>query len=83
MLAEIDARYAPHDAIRHVFLSFTTDLSENGGNRGCFLTNTALELAAHDAEIRAIVASAQEGVTAAIAIHPVSNNCVARHRPVP
>lgn len=64
MLAEFDARHAPRDAIRHVFLAFTKDLSEDGGNRGCFLTNTALELAAHDREIRAIVASAQEDVEA-------------------
>lgn len=62
MLCEFEARHKPRDAIRHVFQAFTNEVSENGGNRGCFLTNTALELAAHDAEIRQIVASAQEDV---------------------
>lgn len=62
MLAGFEARYAPREAIRCLFLSFLVGLNEDGGNRGCFLTNTALELAAHDAEIRAIVATAQQDV---------------------
>ena len=44
--------------------SMLSEISESGGNRGCFLTNTALELAAHDTEIRQIVAKAQEDVEA-------------------
>ena len=64
MLAELEARYEPRDSIRRVFVAFMADLAEDGGNRGCFLTNTALELAAHDEEIRAIVAVAQKDVEA-------------------
>lgn len=62
MLAEFEKRYKPRDAIRQVFLAFTRELSEAGGNKGCFITNTALELAAHDREIRKLVAAAQEDV---------------------
>lgn len=61
-LEEFEARHKARDAIRHVFHAFINEISETGGNRGCFLTNTALELAAHDAEIRTIVANAQEDV---------------------
>ncbi len=60
MLAEYEKRFAPREAIRQVFLAFTRDISAEGGNKGCFITNTALELAAHDAEIRGLVATAQE-----------------------
>lgn len=62
MLAEFEARYPPREAIRRVFLSFMPGIEDGGGNRGCFLTNTALELAAHDAEMRKLVATAQEDV---------------------
>jgi TetR/AcrR family transcriptional repressor of nem operon len=62
MLAEFEARHPPRDAIGHVFLAFTGDMSERAGNRGCFLTSTALELAAHDPEVGKIVARAQEDV---------------------
>ena len=63
-LAGLEARHAPRDAIRQVFLAFIEQASERGGSRGCFMTNTALELAAHDPEIRTIVAAAQEDVEA-------------------
>ncbi|MCB1519018.1 MAG: TetR/AcrR family transcriptional regulator [Hyphomicrobiaceae bacterium] len=62
MLAGFEKRYEPRDAIRQVFLAFTRDVSEAGGNKGCFITNTALELAAHDREIRKLVATAQANV---------------------
>ena len=62
MLAGLEDRHTPREAIRQVFLTFTQNISERGGNRGCFLTNTALELAAHDAEIRHIVSNAQQDV---------------------
>lgn len=64
MLADLEAGHPPRDAIRKVFLSFADNVSEGGGNRGCFLTNTALELAAHDREVRKIVANGQEEVQA-------------------
>lgn len=62
MLAEFEKRYEPRDAIRNVFLAFTRDLVEDGGNKGCFITNTALELAPHDDEVRKLVSAAQEDV---------------------
>lgn len=61
MLAQFEARHPPREAIRQVFLAFTSQVGESG-NRGCFLTNTALELAAHDEEIRTLVAEAQADV---------------------
>ena len=62
MLAELERRLHPREAIRKVFSSFIDETSETGINRGCFLTNTALELAAHDPEIKQIVSAAQEDV---------------------
>jgi TetR/AcrR family transcriptional repressor of nem operon len=64
MLAEFERRYRPLEAIRKVFLAFLADVSSETSSRGCFMTNTALELAAHDAEIRRVVARAQEEVEA-------------------
>lgn len=63
-LADIEAHCAPREAIRQMFLAYTASVSEAGGNRGCFVTNTALELAAHDVEIGQIVAQAQERMEA-------------------
>jgi TetR/AcrR family transcriptional repressor of nem operon len=62
LLADLEARHGPRDAIRKLFDAFASHASEKGGNRGCFLTNTALELAAHDAEVGRIVAAAQSGI---------------------
>ena len=62
MLAEFEKRFDPRDAIRQVFLAFTRDVAEDGGNKGCFITNTALELAPHDDEVRKLVSAAQEDV---------------------
>jgi TetR/AcrR family transcriptional repressor of nem operon len=59
-LADVESRYGPREAIRQSFLAFTAHASGKGGNRGCFLTNTALELAAHDREAGKIVAQAQK-----------------------
>lgn len=60
LLAELAARNTPREAVRAVFLAFMADLADGGSNRGCLLTNTALELSAHDPEVAAIVAHAQE-----------------------
>lgn len=64
MLADLEARCEPRAAIRSVFAAFAQNVSEGGGNRGCFLTNTALELAQHDAEIGKVVATAQSEMEA-------------------
>lgn len=59
-LADLESRYGTREAIRQSFLAFAPQGSVKGGNRGCFLTNTALELAAHDPEAGRIVAQAQK-----------------------
>lgn len=64
LLTDIELRYAPREATRQLFLAFMEQMSEPGGGRGCFLTNTALELAPHDPEIGQIVAHAQEQIEA-------------------
>jgi TetR/AcrR family transcriptional repressor of nem operon len=46
-------------AIRGLFQSRIDEIFSDSERLGCFLTNTALELAAHDAEIRDIVAQRQ------------------------
>jgi TetR/AcrR family transcriptional repressor of nem operon len=58
-LAVLEAEYGPREAIRQLFLAFTSKVTAKGANRGCFLTNTALELAAHDPGAARIVAHAQ------------------------
>lgn len=64
MLRELERRFSPREAIRRLFGSFIEEVDPSGSNRGCFLANTALELAAHDAEIKTVVATAQEDVEA-------------------
>ncbi len=64
LLAGLESRYTPREAVRRLFSAFVTRASARGGNRGCFMTNTALELAAHDPKVRRIVAAAQEDIEA-------------------
>lgn len=61
LLADLEARHEPREAIRQLFLAFTK-IPERGAPRGCFLTNTALELAAHDPEIGTVVAHGQQAI---------------------
>lgn len=64
LLAELRTLASPRDAIRRVFESL---FQRNGGpdaSAGCLLVNTALELAAHDREIRDIVARSQSDMKA-------------------
>lgn len=63
-LDELAATYPPREAIRRLFLGFAQGASEGGGNPGCFLVNTALEVAPHDAEIRRLVAGTQKDIEA-------------------
>lgn len=62
LLGDLEARYRPREAIRHLFLAFAAKVAESGGSDGCFLTNTALELASHDKEVAKIVADGQKEV---------------------
>jgi TetR/AcrR family transcriptional repressor of nem operon len=60
MLAQLEHRYPPREAIRRLFLAFAEQPAVDGVRRGCLLSNTALELAAHDEEVRAVVAAGQQ-----------------------
>lgn len=51
----IESGKSPKDAIIFVFDSVIKDAQENADYCGCFLVNTALELAPHDPEIGALV----------------------------
>lgn len=62
LLFKLRSNYGPRDSIRQFFMAFVEDVTNGGGNRGCFMTNTALELAPHDSEVRVIVASAQSQI---------------------
>lgn len=54
---------SPVDLIRRFLMAFV----DTEGARGCFVTNTALEVAPHDDEIRAFVASVQSEVETRLA----------------
>lgn len=59
MLSELEAGHPPREAIRRLFLAFVEQAATADCNRGCFLTNTALELSAHDSDAARIVARGQ------------------------
>ncbi len=63
MLAKFEVQFTPREAIRQVFLNFTRDVGQCE-NKGCFVTNSALELASHDEEIRKVVSGAQKDLEA-------------------
>lgn len=64
MLAELAETKSPSEAIAAVFDKFIGQTSLPQGNWGCFLVNTALELAGHDGEIAELVNSAQDEIEA-------------------
>lgn len=64
MLEQLGASTAPAEAIATVFDRFIDQTSVPQGNWGCFIVNTALELAAHDSEIAELVNAAQDDIEA-------------------
>lgn len=62
LLAELGARETPGRAIAAVFDKFISQVARPQGNWGCFLVNSALELAPHDAEVAAMVNGAQDDI---------------------
>ncbi len=59
LLAELERCESSLSAIRSLFQGRIDEIFSDSERLGCFLTNTALELAPHDAEIRDIVAQRQ------------------------
>ena len=59
-LASLEARGEPRQAIVDLFAGIAQEAIEDPARRGCFLVNTALELARHDDEVRTLVTSALE-----------------------
>lgn len=63
-LDELSKNLTPADAIRAIFDKFIGQTCRPEGNWGCLMVNTALELAAHDAEIAQMVNQAQDSIEA-------------------
>lgn len=63
-LEELGRTLPPGKAIAAVFNKFIDQTRQPAGNWGCFLVNTALELAAHDPAIAALVNAAQDDIEA-------------------
>ena len=63
-LLRLEEKLPPREAIRAMLNFFAQSVSDGHPGRACLLTNTALELASHDDEIREIVAKSQRGVEA-------------------
>ncbi|KGB53592.1 Transcriptional regulator, TetR family [Sphingopyxis sp. LC81] len=63
-LQELARARAPAEAIGALFDKFIGQTEVPGNNWGCFIINTALELAAHDAEIADVVNAAQDEIEA-------------------
>lgn len=63
-LADLAASHSAANAIRAIFDKFIDQTRAPDGNWGCFLVNTALELAAHDSELAELVNAAQDEIEA-------------------
>ena len=61
-LARLEDELGPRQAIRKVFEMFAEPAMGGHPAHGCLLTNSALELAAHDAEVREIVGRSQRRI---------------------
>ena len=58
-LAQLEQEHTPKAAIQALFKGWVRIAIDDPDRNGCFLTNTALEVAPRDAEIGAIVATSQ------------------------
>jgi len=63
-LSNLESKYDPKEAIRQLLLTFFTQVTGLSDKRGCFLTNTALELATRDPEAGKIVSQSQKEIEA-------------------
>ncbi len=63
-LSNLESKYDPKEAIRQLLLTFFTQVTGLSDKRGCFLTNTALELATRDLEAGKIVSQSQKEIEA-------------------
>lgn len=61
-LEKLERTFPPREAIRHLFLSFTSGVSGRRPGHGCLMTNTALEVAPHDPDVAKVVAASQKQV---------------------
>ena len=61
-LRQLQDRYPPRRAIQALFDGWVEMVLKDRSRRGCFLTNTALEMAAHDSEVGEMVARSQKGL---------------------
>jgi len=61
-LAALEREHSPKAAIGTLFRGWIDRVMSDCESNGCFLTNTALELAAHDEDIRTIVSESQRDI---------------------
>lgn len=64
VLSKLEQHPSPRQAIHSLFQGLIDLSATEQGRRGCFMTNTALELAAHDPEIGALVKKRLQGLEA-------------------
>lgn len=56
-IARLDRSHSPKDAIRAFFRELISGTLSDPDRRGCLIVNSALEVAPHDAGLRAVIAS--------------------------
>lgn len=56
-IGRLEQQHPPKDAIRAFFRELVSRTLSDPDHRGCLIVNSALEVAPHDAELRAVIAS--------------------------